>query len=54
MISTSTVYFGLLAKIIDYLKLIALKDLDLRAGAVAILIALVRFSVSEFNESSPW
>ena len=36
-----------------YLKLIAPNDLDLRPGAVAILIAFVRFSVSEFTDSSP-
>ena len=37
-----------------YLKLITPNDLDLRPGAVAILIAFVRFSVSEFTDSSPW
>ena len=44
----------LIVKVSDlYLKLITPNDLDLRAGAVAILIAFVRFSVSEFTDSSP-
>ena len=40
-------------KVNAYLKLITPNDLDLRPGAVAILIAFVRFSVSEFTDSSP-